>query len=81
MTNNFADHTEGLEMDLAKVETYMSLTTSSIIDTIIIRPENILLIDDAEIIFDEEVMATELDGSGRLTTAPKVIVFGIDEVS
>lgn len=66
------DHEEGIEMDLAKVETYMSLTTSSIIDTIIIRPENILLIDDAESIFNEKVMATELDASGRLTTAPKV---------
>jgi hypothetical protein len=65
------DYKEGVEMDLAKVETYMSLTTSSIIDTIIMRPENILLIDDAESIFDEKVMATELI-NGRLHTAPKV---------
>lgn len=65
------EHEDNIEMDLAKVETYMSLTTSSIIDTIIIRPENILLIDDAESIFDEKVMATELI-NGRLTTAPKV---------
>lgn len=66
------DHTEGIAMDLAKVETYMSLTTSSIIDTIVIRPENILLIDDVESIFKEKVMATELDSNNRLTTAPKV---------
>jgi hypothetical protein len=65
------DHEEGIEMDLAKVETYMSLTTSSIIDTIVIRPENILLIDDVESIFDEKVMATKLI-NGRLHTAPKV---------
>lgn len=65
------EYEEGIEMDLAKVETYMSLTTSSIIDAIIIRPENILLIDDAESIFDEKVMATELI-NGRLHTVPKV---------
>lgn len=66
------DHTEGIAMDLAKVETYMSLTTSSIIDTIVIRPENILLIEDNESIFNELVMATELDSNNRLVTASKV---------
>lgn len=66
------DHTEGIAMDLAKVETYMSLTTSAIIDTLKIKPENILLIEDVDSIFEEKVMATELDASGRLTTAPKV---------
>lgn len=66
------DHTEGIEIDLAKIETYMSLTTSAIIDTLKIKPENILLIDDVDSIFEEKVMATELDASGRLATAPKI---------
>lgn len=66
------DYTEGVEMDLAKIETYMSLTTSSIIGTLNIKPENILLIEDRDSLFKEKVMATELDSNNRLTTAPKV---------
>jgi hypothetical protein len=65
------DHTEGIDMDLAKIETYMALTTSSIIDTLKIESKNILLIDDYESVFKDTVMATRLDQAGNLITAPE----------
>lgn len=73
------------EIDLAALEAYISLTTSSIIDTINIKPENILLIDDYESIFEDTAMVTEvvkelyIDDNGeererdRLSTKPKTI--------
>jgi hypothetical protein len=64
------DHTRGIDMDLAKIETYMALTTSSIIDTLKIESKNILLIDDYESVFKDKVMATRLDQTGNLITAP-----------
>jgi hypothetical protein len=48
------------ELDLPSLEAYISLVTSSIIDTIEIEPKNILLIDDAKSIFTDTVMSTEL---------------------
>lgn len=51
---------EGQEIDLAAWEAYISLTTSSIIDTLEIRPENILLIDDYESKFKDLVIETKL---------------------
>ena len=51
---------ENDEIDLAALEAYISLTTSSIIDTIEIKPENILLIDDYESIFEDTAMVTEV---------------------
>ncbi len=48
----------GQEIDLAALEAYISLPTSSIIDTITIQPENILIIDDYESVFTEKVIAT-----------------------
>ena len=54
---------EGDEIDLAAYEGYIALTSSSIIDTIEIKPENILLIDDFESVFREDVIATRnIDG-------------------
>ena len=50
--------TEGQEVDLAAYEGYISLPSSSIIDTLPISPENILLIDDYESIFKEDVIKT-----------------------
>lgn len=48
------------KIDLAALEAYISLTTSSIIDTIEIKPENILLIDDYKSTFTDMVMVTEI---------------------
>ncbi|MGL4848966.1 MAG: hypothetical protein ACRC28_08555, partial [Clostridium sp.] len=63
----------GLDLDalgeqLPKLEAYISLTTSSIIDTMNIEPKNILLIDDFESCFEDTVMATTLDSSLNLST-------------
>lgn len=57
----------GQEIDLAAYESYIALTSSSIIGTLPIRPENILLIDDYDSIFREDVIATH-DEDGWLKT-------------
>lgn len=56
------DIKEGQETDLAALEAYISLTLSSIIDTIEINPNNILIIDDYESKFNDDVVVTTLDG-------------------
>jgi hypothetical protein len=59
----------GDEIDLASFEAYISLTTSSIIDTIEIEPKNFLIIDDFESIFEEEAVITKIkDGFNELET-------------
>lgn len=57
---------EGQEVDLASLEPYIALTLSSIIDTISIRPENILVVDDFESTFQDKVVTTKLGEDGRL---------------
>lgn len=49
---------QGQEVDLAAYEGYISLPSSSIIDTLPISPENILVIDDFESVFTEDVIRT-----------------------
>lgn len=49
---------DGEEYDMAGQEAYISLTSSSIIDTIHIDPKSILLIPDSKIPFKDTVMAT-----------------------
>nr|DAZ22088.1 MAG TPA: RNA-dependent RNA polymerase [Caudoviricetes sp.] len=66
------DIQEGQEIDLAAFESYISLTTSSIIDTLEIKPENILVIDDYESEFDDEAIATSYE-SGSLLTKSKTV--------
>ena len=61
---------EGQEVDLAAYESYISLPSSSIIDTFPISPENILLIDDCESVFREDVIETHNE-NGWLTTSEK----------
>lgn len=61
------DIKEGDEIDLAAFEAYISLTTSSIIDTMDIRPENILLVDDYDSVFGDDVIETRLV-DGKLKT-------------
>lgn len=55
--------------DLAAYEAYIALTLSSIIDTITINPENILVIDDFESVFKDDVIATRFNG-GHLVSEP-----------
>lgn len=49
----------GQEVDLAAYESYISLTSSSIIGLLPIKPENILLIDDYDSVFTEDVIETK----------------------
>lgn len=66
------DIKDGQEIDLAAFESYISLSTSSIIDTLTIDPKSILIIDDYDSVFTEEVVATSvLDG--RLHTEQKEV--------
>ncbi len=57
-------------VDLAALEAYISLTLSSIIGTVEIRPENILLIDDYKSKFVDHVIATRFE-NGRLVSKPE----------
>jgi len=59
---------EEQEIDLASFEAYISLTTSSIIDTLEIEKKNFLIIDDFHSIFEEEAIITEIGKGNRLTT-------------
>ncbi len=58
---------EGQDIDLAALEPYIALTLSSIVDTIQLRPENILVIDDYKSVFHDKAAATRFV-DGRLVT-------------
>lgn len=51
---------EGQEIDLAALESYISLPTSSIIDTMELLPHNFLVIDDYDSIFKDNVVSTSI---------------------
>ena len=55
------DIKENDKIDLAAFEAYISLPMSSIIDTMEIKPENFLVIDDYKSIFSDEVVAVEVE--------------------
>lgn len=57
---------EGTEIDLAAFEAYISLTSSSIIDTIDIDPKSFLIVDDYESVFKNKVMGVHFE-NGELT--------------
>lgn len=61
---------EGQDIDLAALEPYIALTLSSIIDTIEIKPENILVVKDYKSVFHERAIATRLV-DGRLVSKPE----------
>ena len=65
---------EGDPLDLSSYEAYIALTLSSIIDTVEINPENILVIDDYESVFKDLVIATEIEGTELKTTEKEVDV-------
>ena len=62
----------GQELDLATFESYISLTTSSIIDTLEIDPKSILVIKDYDSVFREEAIATRIK-NGRLHSSQKEV--------
>lgn len=61
----------GDPLDIAAFEAYISLPTSSIIDTINIEPKNFLVIDDWESVFHEQAVCTDLGEDGWLKTEEK----------
>lgn len=65
------DVQHGDALDIAAFEAYISLPTSSIIGTINIKPENFLVLDDYESIFEEEAVCTDLGNDGLLVTEEK----------
>lgn len=60
----------GQSIDLAALEPYIALTLSSIVGTLDIHPENILVIDDYKSVFRDRAIATRLV-DGRLVSAPE----------
>ena len=50
---------DGDEIDLAAYESYIALPSSSCIDTLELKPENFLVIDDYESVFKDKVIAVE----------------------
>lgn len=61
---------EGQDIDLAALEPYIALTLSSIIDTIEIKPENILVVKDYKSVFHERAITTRLV-DGQLVSKPE----------
>lgn len=59
-------------VELASLEPYIALTLSSIIDTIQIEPQNILVVDDYESVFKDKAIATRLV-DGRLVSKPEEV--------
>ena len=64
---------EGDDCDLAGIESYISLTASSIVGAVEIKPENILLVDDYESVFKDEVVAVGAGLDGHLVAEEKEV--------
>lgn len=64
--------TEGQALDLAAWEAYIALPMSSIIDTLEIPLDNILVIDDYESVFTDDVAAVEIEDN-HLVSARKTV--------
>lgn len=64
---------DGQEIDLAALEAYIALTLSSIVDTLPLRPENFLVIDDFSSVFKDRVVATRIGDDGWLTSKPEEV--------
>lgn len=68
---------DGDEIDLAAYEAYIALPMSSIIDTIQIEPKNILLVDDYNSVFTDEVVAVEQENDKLVSARKKVEISNI----
>lgn len=64
---------DGQEIDLAGLEAYLALPLSSIVDTVEINPENFLVIDDYESVFNEDVIETRLRSDDWLETDEQTV--------
>ena len=65
---------EGQAIDLAAIEAYFALPMSSIIDTINIEPQNILVVDDYESSFRDTVVAVEAKDNKLVSSEKEVTV-------
>lgn len=63
---------ENAPLELSAYEAYIALPMSSIIDTMTINPENILIVDDFESKFKDSAIAVE-EKDGRLTASKKEV--------
>ena len=63
---------EGQPLDLAAWEAYIALPMSSIIDTMEIPMESILVIDDYESVFNDEVVAVDIQNN-HLASSQRVV--------
>lgn len=63
---------EGDKIDLAAFEAYISLPSSSCIDTLELRPENILVMDDYESEFEDDVVAVYGEGEDFVAKEERV---------
>ncbi len=61
----------GDSLDIAAFEAYIALSASSIIDTLKIRPENILVVNDFSSTFYDDAVCTGLGDDGWLETKEK----------
>ena len=60
---------DGDPVDLAALESYISLTSSSIITTLPLEPKNILVISDQKSVFEDDVVSVYEQG-GRIAAKP-----------
>ena len=67
------DIKEGDKVDLAALESYISLSSSSAIDLIDIKPENILVIPDFESKFEEVSVIVKYGKGSELTTVEGLV--------
>lgn len=65
---------DGQGIDLAAWEAYIALPMSSIIDTMEIPLDNILVIDDYESVFEDDVVAVEIENNHLVSAKKKVPV-------
>ena len=68
------DIQDGQEIDLASFEAYTALPLSSIIDTINVPLDSILVVRDHESVFEDEVVAVEIEGDRLVSSQKKVDV-------
>ena len=67
------DIKEGDQVDLAALESYISLPTSSAIDTLQINPKSIVVIPDYDSHFDEDSIVVEMDGNKRIQVREGIV--------
>lgn len=61
---------DGQDLDLAAWEAYIALPMSSIIDTMVVPLDNILVVDDYNSVFNDDVVAVEIQ-DGHLVSSKK----------